>query len=55
MVRLTDRLLAGSFILALMAYAYLGSFSRYMADDYTMARMVKTHGLLGAQVSWYLG
>src|SRR5215217_7858327 len=55
MARLTDRLLAGSFILALTAYAYLGSFSRYMADDYTMARMVKTHGLVGAQVSWYFG
>ena len=55
MVRLTDRLLAGSFILAVMAYAYLGWFSRYMADDYTIARMVKTHGLIGAQVSWYLG
>ena len=55
MVRLTDRLLAGSFILALVAHAYLGSFSRYMADDYTIATMAKARGLFGAQVSWYLG
>ena len=55
MVRLTDRLLAGSFILALMAHAYLGSFSRYMADDYTISTMAKAHGLFGAQVYWYLG
>jgi hypothetical protein len=55
MVRLSDRLLAGSFILALMAHAYLGSFSRYMADDYTLATMARAHGLFGAQVSWYLG
>src|SRR5215216_8067524 len=54
-VRLTDRLLAGSFMLALMAHAYIGFFSRYMADDYTMSRMVKTHGLLGAQADWYFG
>ena len=53
MVRLTDRLLAGSFILALIAYAYLGSFSRYMADDYTIATTARAHGLFGAQVFWY--
>jgi hypothetical protein len=55
MVRLTDRLLAGSFILALMAHAYLGSFSRYMADDYTISTMARARGLFGAQVYWYLG
>lgn len=54
-IRLTDRLLAASFVLVLAAYGYLGWFSRYMADDYTIARLVKQHGLLGAQMSWYLG
>src|ERR1041385_9185452 len=54
MARLTDRLLAGAFILALVAHAYLGSFSRYMADDYTMSTMARARGLFSAQVYWYL-
>src|SRR5215510_8539111 len=53
--RLTDTLLAASFVLTLIAYAYLGSFSRYMADDYSAIRMVGTHGLLGAQIASYQG
>ena len=53
--RLTDSLLAASFVLSLIAYAYLGSFSRYMADDYSAVRMVRTHGLLGAQIASYQG
>jgi hypothetical protein len=50
---LTYWLLAACFILALIAYAYLGSYSRYMADDYSALRPVQTHGFLGAQISWY--
>src|SRR5215204_2612271 len=51
--RLTDWLLAASFVLSLIAYAYLGSYSKYMADDYSPLRAVRTHGLLGAQLAWY--
>src|ERR1044072_4744846 len=53
--RLVDWLLAVSFVLSLIAYAYLGSYSRYMADDYSAVRMVATHGFIGAQISSYQG
>jgi hypothetical protein len=53
-VRWTDRLLAASFILALAAYGYVGFFSRYMADDYGFWTTVNSHGLVGAQVRWYV-
>jgi len=49
----TDRLLAGALLLALVAYAYLGTFSRYMADDFSALRPVQTHGFFGAQITWY--
>src|SRR5690349_8968412 len=52
---LTDALVATSFILSLIAYAYLGSFSRYMADDYSAVAMVGRHGFLGAQMASYRG
>ena len=51
--RLIDWLLAASFVLPLVAYAYLGSFSRYMGDDYSISNIVRTHGLLGSQIHWY--
>lgn len=53
--RLIDRLLAASFVLALVSYGYLGSFSRYMADDYSAPQMIRRHGFLGAQISSYQG
>ena len=53
--RLTDWLLAVSFIMAIVAYAYLGSYSRYMADDYFVPPFVEKNGLLGAQIHWYRG
>jgi hypothetical protein len=42
-----------SVVLALIAYAYLGSYSRYMADDYSALRPIQSHGFLGAQMKWY--
>lgn len=54
-VRATDRLLAASFVLALAAHAYIGFFSRYMADDYNTWRVVHARGFLSAQVHCYLG
>ena len=53
--RLIDWLFAASLGLALIAYGYLGSYSRYMADDYSAARTVRTHGLLEAQIFSYKG
>ena len=41
--------------MAIVAYAYLGSYSRYMADDYSVAKIVEANGLLGAQTHWYRG
>ena len=51
--RLVDWLLAVSFVLSLIAYAYLGSYSRYMADDYGAVEVVRTYGFVGAQISSY--
>lgn len=50
---LTYLLLAACFVLALIAYAYLGSYSRYMADDYAALRPIQSHGFFGAQIRWY--
>jgi hypothetical protein len=37
----------------LAAYAYLGLFSRYAADDYCTAGQVVTRGLLGLELQLY--
>jgi hypothetical protein len=54
-VTLTDWLLASSFVLSLIAYAYLGFYSRYMADDFSALKPVRTHGFVAAQILWYRG
>ena len=42
------------FMLAALAiYAYLGTFTRYMADDYCTAGTIKNHGFWGAQTYWW--
>ena len=51
--RFTDWLLAALLVLSLIAYAYLGVYSRYMADDYSASRIVRTYGFFGAQISRY--
>ena len=38
---------------ALAMYAYLGTFTRYMADDYCSAAALKTEGFFGAQSYWW--
>ena len=40
---------------ALLAHAYVGLFTRYMADDYCTAAAVHTDGFLSSQKSLYLG
>lgn len=37
----------------LIADAYIGTFSRYTADDYSFAANVKDRGFLGAQWHWF--
>src|SRR5215213_6598871 len=42
------------FMLAtLVLYAYLGTFTRYMADDYSTASVLNKEGFWGAQVYWW--
>lgn len=38
---------------ALALYAYQGTFTRYMADDYCSAAALKEEGFLGAQAHWW--
>ena len=39
--------------LPLLAYASVGWYARYVADDYCWAGVLRTHGFLEAQVYWY--
>jgi hypothetical protein len=39
----------------LLAHAYMGLFTRYMADDYCTAAMLRQAGLLGMQRALYVG
>jgi hypothetical protein len=42
-----------AFALPLLAYASVGWYARYVADDYCWAGVLRTHGFLQAQVHWY--
>ena len=47
-------LLAGSFaLLPLAAHAYLGTFSRYLADDFCTASSLRRLGFAASQAYWY--
>jgi hypothetical protein len=48
-------LLLISFLLPLSALAYIGFFTRYMADDYCYAANVQEQGFIKAQTSIYTG
>lgn len=47
-------MLAASLAIPLTAYAVMGGFSRYAADDYCTAGVLRTDGLLPAQSYWYV-
>ena len=51
--RLALPVLGGALLLPLVAYASVGSFSRYTADDYCWAAVLWTQGFFQAQVHWY--
>ncbi len=40
-------------LVPLVVYASVGSFARYVADDYCTASIVRTQGFLAAQLHWY--
>jgi hypothetical protein len=45
--------LAATLALPLLVYASVGAFSRYTADDFCWAGILRTEGFLKAQVHWY--
>lgn len=47
-------LLAAAWALPVAAYAELGRYTRYMADDYCMGYVAQAAGFFGAQRYWYL-
>lgn len=42
------------FFAVLVIHAYMGTFTRYWADDYSLANVLQSEGLVGAQQWWYL-
>lgn len=38
----------------LLAYAYIGTYSRFMADDYGSATIGRSKGIIGGVIFWYL-
>jgi hypothetical protein len=51
--RLLFYILLLAMLSSLALYAYLGTFTRYMADDYCSAAALKTEGFWGAQAYWW--
>jgi hypothetical protein len=47
-------LLSLAFLSTLAVHAYLGTYSRFIADDYCSAGMAKRFGVLRAVWYWYL-
>src|SRR5712671_3054432 len=43
------------FLVALFAFADVGRFTRYMADDYCLAAIVHTSGFIKPQIGLYMG
>jgi len=54
-INFSTTLLLVSFSAALLAYAGLGYFTRYMADDYCTANAIAAKGFVSAQRDWYVG
>jgi hypothetical protein len=51
--RLTIAILAGVFILPVLAHVYNGHFTRLLTDDYCYATVAKAEGLWGSLSYWY--
>lgn len=52
-LNITEMLMIGCFLVVFSVWAYAGAFSRYIADDYCTASILKTKGFLGSISSWY--
>jgi hypothetical protein len=52
---LVAALFAAALAAALLAFAYIGLFARYMADDYCTARVVRAEGFFKPQLASYVG
>lgn len=52
-VELFGALLVTAILLALLSFAYIGFFTRYMADDYCMAADTREQGFINSQISLY--
>jgi hypothetical protein len=52
-VEVFGALLVTVFLLALLSFAYIGFFTRYMADDYCIAAAAREQGFINSQVSLY--
>src|SRR5215510_2297288 len=53
-MRLAIAALAAALTVPLLVYASIGSFARYIADDYCWAGVLREQGFLNAQVWWYV-
>jgi hypothetical protein len=49
----TQRVLAAGMAMPLLVYTVIGAFSRYTADDFCWAGILRTDGFIDAQVYWY--
>jgi hypothetical protein len=53
--RIASGVLGAALLAPLVVYGMVGAFTRYAADDYCTAGVLRTQGLLGAQTWWYYG
>ena len=45
---------AGILVCVLLAHAYIGYFTRYIADDFYTAAVLRDRGVIGSQIYWYI-
>jgi len=48
-----EPLLGAALVLPLAVFAWIGTYSRYTADDFCWAGILQTQGFFGSQVHWY--
>ncbi len=51
--KVTPALLLAALLLPLLAMAYAGLYSRYMADDYCTTWRALSDGVIGSALWWY--
>lgn len=53
-IKWTGIILGTSMMIPLGAHAYMGGFSRYIADDFCTLGTLRKLGFLGSQTNWYM-